>query len=64
VTTKEMLLQTVDELPEEYLKDLADYAQRLRLMAAHREIPTALASQDILAQDWLRPEEDEAWHDL
>ena len=48
----------------EYLVDLADYAQRLRLKAAHREVPTALASQDVLAQDWLRPEEDEVWKDL
>ena len=26
--------------------------------------PTALASERVLAKDWLRPEEDEAWRDL
>jgi hypothetical protein len=27
-------------------------------------VPTALASVAVLAKDWLRPEEDEAWRDL
>ena len=64
MTAKESLLQTVEELPPEYLVDLAEYAQQLRLKAAHLEVLAALASQDVLAQDWLRPEEDEAWKDL
>jgi hypothetical protein len=64
MTVKELLLQAVEELPEEYLKDLAEYARGLRLKAALREVPTALASQEVLAKDWLRPEEDDAWQDL
>jgi hypothetical protein len=64
MTAKESLLQTVEELPEEYLRDLAEYASRLRLKAAHCDVPTALASQEVLAKDWLRPEEDDAWQDL
>jgi hypothetical protein len=64
MTTKESLLHAVEDLPEEYLKDLAEYAQRLRLQAAHRDVPTALASEAVLAKDWLRPEEDDAWQDL
>ncbi len=64
MTAKESLLQVVDELPSEYLRDLEDFAKRLRLKAAHQEVPTALASEAALARDWLRPEEDEAWKDL
>ncbi len=64
MTVKESLLQVVEELPSEYLRDLAEFAKRLRLKAAHREVPTALASEAVLAKDWLRPEEDEAWKDL
>jgi hypothetical protein len=64
MTTKEQVLQAVEELPQEDLVDLAEYAQRLRLRAAHREVPTAMASEEVLARDWLRPEEDEAWKDL
>jgi hypothetical protein len=64
MTAKESLLQSVEELPEECLRELADHASRLRLKTAHREVPTALATQDVLAADWLRPEEDDAWQDL
>jgi hypothetical protein len=64
MTAKETLLQTVEELPPEFIVDLAEYAKQLRWKAAHREAPTALASQEVLAKDWLRPEEDEAWKDL
>ena len=64
MSEKECILEVVEELPEDYLKDLADYARQLRLRAAHREVPTALASEEILARDWLRAEEDDAWRDL
>jgi hypothetical protein len=64
MSSKETLLQAVEELPEELLAQLAEYAETLRLKAAHCEVPTALASQELLAQDWLRPQEDEAWRDL
>ena len=64
MTAKEALMQVVEDLPTEYLIDLAGYARQLQLKAAHLEVPTALASQEVLARDWLRPEEDEAWKDL
>ena len=64
MTDVEILLQAVADLPEEYRRELAEYAQRLRLKAAHRDVPTALASESVLSEDWLRPEEDEAWQDL
>ncbi len=64
MTVRESLLQTVEQLPEEYLEELADHARRLRLKAAHQDVPTALASEEVLARDWLRPEEDDAWQDL
>ncbi|MGA2034785.1 MAG: hypothetical protein ABSG68_21255 [Thermoguttaceae bacterium] len=64
MTAREALLQTVEGLPEEFLVELAEYAKRLRLKAAHCQVPTTLATQDVLARDWLRPEEEEAWRDL
>ena len=64
MTAREALLHTVEELPEEFLRELAEYAEKLRLKAAHCQVPTTLASQEVLARDWLRPEEDEAWRDL
>jgi hypothetical protein len=64
MTAKEAIVQVVEELPEECLDDLAHYVAALRRRAALRSVPTALASEAVLAKDWLRPEEDEAWRDL
>jgi hypothetical protein len=64
MTVKESILRAVDNLPGEYLEELADFAQFLKIKAAHQRVPTALASEKVLARDWLRPEEDEAWQDF
>ena len=64
MTTKEVILKAVEDLPEDRLDELATYAERLRCKTAVLSSPTALASERTLAKDWLRPEEDEAWQDL
>lgn len=64
VSVKESIVRAVEDLPEECLDDLAHYVEELRQRTALRTTPTALASEAVLAKDWLRPEEDEAWHDL
>jgi hypothetical protein len=64
MTAREALLRSLEELPEDCVIELAEYAEKLRLKAAHLRVPTTLASQEVLARDWLRPEEDEAWQDL
>ncbi len=43
---------------EEFEKRIQDAKQQ------RREQSAALASEQTLAKDWLRPEEDEAWRDL
>lgn len=64
MTAKEAFVRAVEDLQEECLGDLAHYVEALRQGAALRVVPTALASEAVLAKDWLRPEEDEAWSDL
>ena len=64
MTAKEAIVQAVDDLPEDYLDDLAHYVETLRQRAAMRTAPTALASEAVLGKDWLRSEEEEAWRDL
>ncbi len=64
MTAKEAIVRAVEDLPEECLEDLARYVEKLRQRAALHAVPTALASEAVLAKDWLRPEEDEAWRDL
>jgi hypothetical protein len=64
MTTKDAIIHAVEQLPQEYLDEVAVYLQKMKLRAAHQNVPTALASENTLARDWLRPEEDEAWQDL
>jgi hypothetical protein len=64
MTVKKSIVQAVEDLPEDCLDDLAHHVESLRRRAALRAVPTMLASEAVLAKDWLRPEEDEAWRDL
>jgi hypothetical protein len=64
MTAKEAILKAVEDLPEECLGELASYADLLRHRIPARSSPTAIASERVLASDWLRPEEDEAWKSL
>ncbi|MGA2798385.1 MAG: hypothetical protein ABSE63_12455 [Thermoguttaceae bacterium] len=64
MTTKDAIIHSVEELPPECLDELAAFLQKLRLRAANHNMPMALASENVLAQDWLSPEEDAAWRDL
>ena len=64
MTAREAILKAVEDLPEECLGELASYADLLRHKTAIQSSPTAIASERVLARDWLRPEEDEAWKSL
>jgi hypothetical protein len=64
MTAKEAIVQAVEDLPDDCLDDLVRYVEVLRRRAAVRAMPTAMASEAVLAKDWLRPEEEEAWRDL
>jgi hypothetical protein len=64
MTAKEAIVKAVEDLPEDCLDDLAQYVETLHRRAALRAAPTALASEAVLAKDWLTPEEDDAWRDL
>lgn len=64
MTAKQAILKAVEDLPEECFDELASYVDLLRHKAALQAAPTALASERVLAKDWLRPEEDEALQDL
>ena len=63
-TEKDAVLQEIEELPDELITDALEYIRRLRVQAAIHRSETAVASEAVLAKDWLRSEEDEAWRDL
>jgi len=61
VTTRDDIERELDALPEPALQEV------LALIRARKRrgvTITALLSEAALAEDWLSPEEDEAWADL
>jgi len=64
MSTKELLLKEVEQVPEPLLDELLDFARFLKQKGINERRETALASEPALAKDWLRPEEDDAWRNL
>jgi hypothetical protein len=64
VTTKELLFSEIEQAPEPLLEEILDFVQFLKHKTQRPGLETALASEAVLAKDWLRPEEDEAWRSL
>jgi hypothetical protein len=46
------------------LIEVLDYLQYLKVKHQHGMMETALLSEAILAEDWLKPEEEAVWQDL
>jgi hypothetical protein len=64
MTTKELLLNEIEQTPSPLLEEILDFVQFLKVKALHPGLETARASERALGKDWLRPEEDEAWQGL
>ncbi|PYQ63619.1 MAG: DUF2281 domain-containing protein [Acidobacteria bacterium] len=63
MTTRELLLNEIEQTPETLLSEILDFVQFLNIKL-HPSFDAAQASELSLAKDWLRPEEDEAWQGL
>ena len=61
---RELLLREIEGMPEPLLAEILDFVRFLKTKIAPDRAETALASEEVLARDWLRTEEDEAWRDL
>ncbi len=65
MSTEQDLMRELRSTPESLLSEVLDYVRYLKSKSLAGEARvTALASQEVLAKDWLSPEEDEAWKDL
>ncbi|MEW6251000.1 MAG: DUF2281 domain-containing protein [Planctomycetota bacterium] len=64
MSTREQLIRELEALPEPVLAELLDYLRFIKAKLARERCDTAIASEPVLARDWLRPEEDAAWGDL
>ena len=64
MSKKEPLLNEIEQTPESLLDDVLMYLRFLKTKLAQERLDTAIASESVLKQDWLRPEEDKAWQSL
>ncbi len=64
MSDRELLIQEVNQLPDPLLVELLDFVRFLKAKTVENRFATAIASESVLAKDWLRPEEDTAWQDL
>ena len=64
MTTKESLLQEIEQIPESLLPEVLEFLQYLKYKHRNKNVETAILSESALAKDWLTTEEDEAWQHL
>ncbi len=59
-----MIIEELKSVPEELTNEILDFIKFLKFRRSSELIETHLASYDVLAKDWDKVEEDEAWKDL
>lgn len=65
MNSKEQIVQQIETIPEPLLNEVLNFIQFLKYKHLSQEsLETALLSESALQEDWLNPEEDEAWQDL
>jgi len=62
--TKDLILKEIEMVPEPCLEEILDFVRFLKEKSSRKRMETEILSESVLARDWLRPEEDEAWGDL
>ena len=61
---RERVLKETENAPDIILSEVLEYLQYLKAKHQQRIPETALMSESVLQQDWLKPEEEAAWQDL
>ena len=64
MSTKELLINEIGEVPEPFLTEVLDFVQFLKAKILREKMDIAIMTESSLSKDWLKPEEDEAWQDL
>jgi hypothetical protein len=65
ISAKEQLLEAIDQTSESVLKEVLDFLLFLKFKSLSQEqLEISLLSEPVLAEEWLTPEEDEAWQHL
>jgi hypothetical protein len=62
---KEQLLKEIEETPDSTLQEVLDFLLFIKSKQLRQEqLEISLLSEPTLAEEWLTPEEDEAWQHL
>ena len=64
MSTKELLMNEIEQVPEPLLKEVLDFVHFLKAKIIREGIASAVVSESSLGKDWLKAEEDEAWQIL
>ena len=64
MTTKEILINEIQGIPEPLLEELLDFINFLKSKSVREKFTVTLMSETSLAKDWLSPQEDAAWQNL
>ncbi|WP_289501506.1 DUF2281 domain-containing protein [Gloeocapsopsis sp. IPPAS B-1203] len=65
INIKEQLLKEIEKASDSTLKEVLDFLLFIQFRELQQEqLEISLLSEPILAEDWLTPEEDEAWQHL
>jgi len=64
MSTQELIIKEVENLPEPLQREVYDFARFLREKANRESFNGLLLSESVLRKDWDTPEEDAAWANL
>jgi hypothetical protein len=62
--TKEYIIKEIESLPEPLMGEVIDFIGYLKSKANSENMETYILSESVLREDWLSPEDEEAWKDL
>jgi hypothetical protein len=64
MSTKELLINEIDEVPEPLLIEVLHFVHFLKEKGSREKLDIAIMSESSLSKDWLKPEEEDAWQNL
>jgi hypothetical protein len=62
--TKEYIVKEIESLPEPLMGEVIDFIEFLKSKVKAEKMETYILSESVLREDWLSPEDEEAWKDL
>lgn len=61
---KDIIIEELKDVPDDFADEVIRFIRIMKSRKTGEKIETHFASEDSLAKDWLKPEEDEAWKNL